>query len=106
MPVAVEVALPDHVDATREAIAYFVVAEAITNITKHAQAHQASVSVQVEGDGLRVVVEDDGVGGASLEPGGGLSGLSGRVASVDGHLTVSSPPGGPTRIEAVIPCAP
>ena len=55
---------------------------------------------------LRVAVEDDGRGGARLEPGGGLAGLAARVASLDGTFELSSPAGGPTRIEAVIPCAP
>ncbi len=52
------------------------------------------------------MIEDDGGGGARLEPGGGLAGLAARIASIDGTFTVSSPPGGPTRIEAVIPCEP
>jgi signal transduction histidine kinase len=53
---------------------------------------------------LHVVVEDDGSGGARLEPGGGLAGLAARIRSIDGTFTISSPPGGPTRVEAVIPC--
>ncbi|MGH9056252.1 MAG: sensor histidine kinase, partial [Acidimicrobiales bacterium] len=57
-----------------------------------------------DGGRLIVVVEDDGKGGARLEPGGGLTGLAARVRSIDGTFTLSSPPGGPTRVEAVIPC--
>jgi signal transduction histidine kinase len=53
---------------------------------------------------LRIVVEDDGAGGARLEQGGGLAGLAARIGSIDGTFAVSSPPGGPTRVEAVIPC--
>lgn len=105
VPVVIDARLPDAIDRTREAITYYVVAEAVTNITKHSGARRASVVIDSEGSSLRVVVEDDGRGGARLEPGGGLSGLAARVASVDGSLTVVSPAGGPTRIEAVIPCA-
>jgi signal transduction histidine kinase len=81
-----------------------VIAEAITNIAKHASARSATVTVGASGDNLRVVIEDDGTGGARLEPGGGLAGLAVRIRSIDGTFTVSSPPGGPTRVEAVIPC--
>jgi signal transduction histidine kinase len=106
VPVAVDVNLPERPDPVRESAAYFVIAEAITNVTKHSGAQAASVRVARDGSLLRVLVEDDGHGGAHLEPGGGLAGLAARLASVDGFLTVSSPPDGPTRIEAVIPCEP
>lgn len=106
VPVSVDVSLPERPDPVRESAAYFVIAEAITNVTKHSEAHAASVNVTSDGVLLRVVVEDDGHGGAHLEPGGGLAGLAARLASVDGFLTVSSPPDGPTRVEAVIPCEP
>jgi signal transduction histidine kinase len=106
VPVSVRVSTSQPGDPTRQVVAYFVAAEAITNVTKHAGARQAAVTVEGAGGMLRVVVEDDGHGGASIEPGGGLAGLAARVASVDGIFTVSSPPGGPTRVEAVIPCGP
>lgn len=106
VPVSVRVDLPGGVDPSREAVAYYVVAEAITNVTKHAEARGASVAIAGDGAALHVLVEDDGRGGARLEPGGGLTGLAARVASIDGTLTLSSPVGGPTRVEAVIPCAP
>jgi len=87
-----------------EGIAYFVVAEAVTNVNKHTNARIATVTVsEIEGS-LRVLVQDDGEGGARSEPGGGLAGLADRIAAVDGTFTVTSPPGGPTWIEARIRC--
>jgi signal transduction histidine kinase len=106
VPVHVEVTLSRRPDQTREAVAYFVVAEAITNVTKHSGATRASVIINEGGGLLRVVVEDNGQGGARTDPGGGLAGLGARVTAIDGTFTVTSPPGGPTFIEAVIPCAP
>jgi signal transduction histidine kinase len=104
VPVALRVDLPVRPPAATEAIAYFVVAEALTNVAKHAQASHAEVTVHRSGDLLTVVISDDGVGGA--DPAGqGLSGLAARVAGVDGRLRVTSPAGGPTSIEAVLPCA-
>jgi signal transduction histidine kinase len=105
VPVHVEVTLSRRPDPTREAVAYFVIAEAITNVTKHSGASKASVIINEGGGLLRVLVEDDGQGGARADPGGGLAGLGARVAAIDGTFTVISPPGGPTHIEAVIPCA-
>ena len=103
VPVTVHVELANRAPAQVEAIAYFVAAEALTNVAKHAQASQAEVHVDRRGDMLRMVVRDDGVGGA--DPAGqGLSGLASRVAAVDGQLAVSSPAGGPTSIEVRLPC--
>ena len=88
-----------------EAVAYFVVSEALTNVAKHASATRAEVTVDRLGDRLRVVVADDGRGGATLGGGGtGLRGLAQRAAAVDGTLAVDSPPGGPTRITVELPC--
>ncbi len=106
VPVRVEVTLSRRPDQTREAVAYFVVAEAITNVTKHSAATKASVIITEAAGLLRVLVEDDGLGGAQADPGGGLAGLAARVAAIDGTFTITSPPGGPTHVEAVIPCAP
>lgn len=103
VPLRVDVSLSRRPDAMREAIAYFVAAEAITNITKHSGAGKAAVTITDAGGRLTVRVEDDGRGGAAAVPGGGLAGLAARVAAVDGTLNVTSPPGGPTRIEAVLP---
>jgi signal transduction histidine kinase len=87
-----------------EAVAYFVVSEALANVAKHAQASRASVILQRVAGTLRVEVTDDGQGGADPSRGTGLAGLNGRVRSVDGRLEVASPPGGPTRIVAELPC--
>jgi len=104
VPVEVQLRLDRRPDRVSEAAAYFVVAEAITNVTKHAGASRAWVEAGWSGDDLRVIVRDDGHGGATPVPGGGLDGLAARVAAVDGTFSVFSPPGGPTTIEAVIPC--
>jgi len=88
-----------------EAVAYFVVSEALTNVAKHAGASRAEVSVERTGDRLWVVVTDDGRGGATVDGAGtGLLGLAQRAAAVDGTLAVDSPPGGPTRITVELPC--
>jgi signal transduction histidine kinase len=103
VPVSVTVSLPVRPPAAIEAIAYFVVAEALTNVAKHAKASRAAVTVGYAGSTLSLVIRDDGVGGA--DPNGqGLNGLAARVAGVDGRLIVSSPPGGPTSIEVMLPC--
>ena len=103
VPVTVQVDLPKRPSASVEAIAYFVVAEALTNVAKHAKASRARVIVTRSGDLLNVAISDDGAGGAS-PAGQGLSGLAARVAGIDGRLLVTSPDGGPTVIEAVLPC--
>ncbi|HEY1346454.1 MAG TPA: sensor domain-containing protein [Streptosporangiaceae bacterium] len=103
VPVTVRVDLPERPPASVEAIAYFVVAEALTNVAKHAKASRALVTVTRSGDLVNVAISDDGIGGASLA-GQGLSGLAARVAGIDGRLLVTSPDGGPTEIEAVLPC--
>ena len=88
-----------------ERAAYFVVAEALANVAKHSRATRAEVHVRREGPLLVVEVRDDGRGGASLLPAGGLTGLAGRVEGLDGRLTVHSPEGGPTAVRAEIPAA-
>jgi signal transduction histidine kinase len=104
IPVRVTVDVPRRPPPTIEAVAYFVVSESLTNITKHAQASQAEVVVQRAGDRLHVIVSDDGVGGADPARGTGLTGLAKRAASVDGTFDISSPPGGPTLITVDLPC--
>jgi signal transduction histidine kinase len=88
--------------AAVEATAYFVVAEALTNVAKHSSAEHAEVVARIEDGTLRVEVRDDGVGGASPN-GTGLVGLADRLAVFDGRLEVDSPPGAGTRLTAAIP---
>jgi signal transduction histidine kinase len=102
-PLPVEIAIPqDRYPTAVESAAYFVVAEALTNVTKHAGARQAWVTVAVEDGCLVVEVRDDGVGGATPE-GTGFVGMEDRLAALDGRLRVTSPPGGGTIIAAAIP---
>jgi signal transduction histidine kinase len=103
VPVAVHVDVGIRPPASVEAIAYFVVAEALTNVAKHSRATAAEVSVGRHGDVLSVAISDDGTGGADPR-GQGLSGLADRVAGVDGRLIVHSPPGGGTVIRAELRC--
>jgi signal transduction histidine kinase len=105
LPVRLRVDAPTRCSPAIEAVAYFVVSEALTNVAKHAGAGRAEVTVERRDDRLRVVVADDGSGGATLDGGGtGLRGLAQRAAAVDGTLTVDSPPGGPTAITVELPC--
>jgi signal transduction histidine kinase len=104
IPVAVTVDVATRPSMTIESIAYFVVAESLANITKHANAQHASVDIHREADTLRVLVRDDGVGGANPQ-GQGLTGLADRVSGVDGRLTITSPSGGPTIVDVELPCA-
>jgi signal transduction histidine kinase len=103
IPVAVDVDLPYRASPASEAIAYFVVAEALTNVAKHAQATRAWLTVEFLGDRLVVEVLDNGVGGA-IPTGVGISGLRDRVRAVDGDLHLSSPPGGGTTLRVELPC--
>jgi signal transduction histidine kinase len=86
-----------------EAVAYYVVAEAIANVQKHAHASEVVVQVAAVGDALVVDVTDDGIGGAGERSGGGLEGLRERVEACGGALRVQSPVGGGTQISAEIP---
>ena len=105
IPVEISVDLEARPPVAIESTAYFVVAEALTNATKHAAASRLEVRVKREEEVVVVEIEDNGVGGARIEPGGGLEGLTTRAATVDGTLTVSSPVGGPTIVRAELPCA-
>jgi signal transduction histidine kinase len=105
VPVDVEVTLARRPPTAVESAAYFVVAEALTNVTRHAAATRASVRV-LETDGMVVVeITDDGVGGADPAHGTGLAGLRERIDSMEGSLEVRSLLGGPTVIRAELPCA-
>jgi signal transduction histidine kinase len=88
-----------------ELAAYFVVAEALTNVAKYASATHASVDVERMNGRLVVRVADDGVGGADPEVGTGLRGLADRLAVIEGRLEIDSEPGRGTTITAKIPCA-
>lgn len=106
VPVQVDVRVDPRPSLTIEAIAYFVVTEALTNVAKHAQAARAWVRIIRVGDRLRIVVTDDGHGGADPDLGTGLRGLIDRVSGVDGELSVVSPIGGPTTVTVDVPCGP
>jgi signal transduction histidine kinase len=105
LPVRLRVSLEERVAPKVESVAYFVISEALTNATKHANAMRAEVMVRQVGEVLRVRVTDDGLGGADAAAGTGLTGLAKRVGSLDGAFHVSSPVGGPTTITAELPCA-
>lgn len=103
--VDLQVDLPHRPSASVETAAYFVVAEALANLGKHADASRCAIRVDATDDAVRVRIEDDGVGGAVIGADGGLRGLHDRVAALDGSLDLTSPSGGPTILEARIPCA-
>ncbi|MEU1236901.1 sensor histidine kinase [Micromonospora aurantiaca] len=90
--------------ASVEATAYFVVAEALTNVVRHSGASAVDVAVRREGDRLLVTVTDDGRGDADETRGSGLTGIRRRVEAYDGRMTLTSPPGGPTRMHVELPC--
>ncbi|MEU9556309.1 sensor histidine kinase [Streptomyces fumanus] len=104
VPCRTEVDVPERCAASVEATAYFVVAEALTNIAKHSGARAAVVTARSRGGRLRLRIEDDGRGGAHEDGGSGLAGIRRRVAAHDGTLTLASPPGGPTLLEVDLPC--
>jgi signal transduction histidine kinase len=105
VPVALRVDLPHRLPTPVEDAAYYVVSEALANATKHAAAAAVRVEAGTADGALRLVVADDGTGGADPERGSGLRGLRDRVEALDGRLDVVSPVGGGTRVEAVVPCA-
>lgn len=105
VPVRVRVDMDRRVDHDVEAVAYFVVSEALANVARHSGASRAAVDVALRGDRLHVTVADDGTGGADPAEGTGLRGLADRVRSIDGTFTLDSPQGGATTIEVELPCA-
>jgi signal transduction histidine kinase len=104
LPVRVTVDVEPRCSATIEAIAYFTVSEALTNVVKHASASAAEVTLRRADGRLIVTVTDDGQGGARVDAAGGLSGLAQRAAAVDGTMSVLSPAGGPTTVTVELPC--
>ena len=112
-PIPVELRLGElgSVPAPVEAAAYFVVAESLTNITKHSAAGHVDVLLERRGQELYLAITDDGIGGARVtkEPdllgrGSGLHGMVHRVEAIDGHMELQSPIGGPTTVEVILPC--
>jgi signal transduction histidine kinase len=104
MPVEVRIELPARLPAPLESAAYFAVAEALTNVVKHAAARHAWVTLVQEGEQLLISVRDDGAGGADSAGGTGLRGIERRLSAFDGTLRVESPSGGPTEVVMVLPC--
>jgi signal transduction histidine kinase len=104
VPVDLDVRLERRLGAPVESAAYFVLAEALANTIKHAGAARVAMSIVDEGVHIRLRVRDDGRGGADPSRGTGLRGIERRLAAFDGSVTVTSPRGGPTEIEAVLPC--
>jgi PAS domain S-box-containing protein len=103
VPVSAVVEIEGNLPAQVEAAVYYVIAEALTNVTKYATATAADVAVSSDAGGVRVAVADDGVGGADPAKGSGLRGLADRVEALGGRLAVTSPEAGGTRVEAWIP---
>jgi signal transduction histidine kinase len=104
VPVDTDVELPSRLPPAVESAAYFVVCEALTNAAKHSGAGRVRLHARVREGRLRLAVHDDGSGGADASRGTGLTGLADRVAVLDGTLSLSSPPGGPTVLSVEIPC--
>ncbi|MFE4971996.1 sensor histidine kinase [Kitasatospora sp. NPDC056651] len=106
VPLEVEVRteLPGRAEAPVESAVYFAVSEALTNAVKHGDARHATVRLAHAGGLLRAEVTDDGGGGADPARGSGLRGIRRRLAAFDGTLTLTSPPGGPTRLIMELPC--
>jgi signal transduction histidine kinase len=103
LPVTVEGTVTDRLPDAVELAAYFVIAEALTNVVKHASATEASVVLAHRPDGLRVEIIDNGIGGARVEAGAGLAGLRDRLEALEATLAVTSGDG--TTIRADFPCA-
>jgi signal transduction histidine kinase len=102
LPVSIDVTA-ERLPPALEATAYFMVAEALTNVIKHASASSACVTARIDAGALHIEVQDDGVGGARLERSSGLLGLQDRAAALGGELRVASPPGGGTVLAATLP---
>ncbi|WP_412515795.1 sensor histidine kinase [Actinomadura madurae] len=106
VPVRIDLADLGSLPASVEAVAYYVIAEALTNTAKHAAATRADLRVERTGDVLGIEVTDDGKGGADEGHGTGITGIRRRVAALDGTVRLDSPPGGPTTLTVRVPCAP
>ncbi|MFS2292008.1 MAG: sensor histidine kinase [Actinomadura sp.] len=105
VPVRMELSDLGALPAAAEAVVYYVIAEALTNVTRHATAARASLRVERDGDELSIRVTDDGRGGADEGRGTGIPGIRRRVAALDGTVRLDGPPGGPTTLAVRLPCA-
>ncbi|WP_083208409.1 sensor histidine kinase [Mycobacterium malmoense] len=103
VPVNISLALAGPTSESAEVAAYYVVAEALTNAARHAQASRIDVDVRGDGSEVRLAIRDDGAGGADSDKGSGLVGLMDRVEALGGHLQIASPPGGGTALHVAIP---
>lgn len=103
VPVRLSTQIAERPEPAIETMTYFCAAELLTNIAKHSGARNAVLDIRTAGGTLRLVVSDDGRGGAIIGAGTGLAGLAERVATVDGRLFVDSPPGGPTVVTVDVP---
>ncbi|GEK86425.1 sensor histidine kinase [Microbacterium aerolatum] len=106
IPVHLDVRMDGRCSRDAEAAVYFSIAESLTNAAKHSRASECRVVVRLrEGNVLWARVEDNGMGGAQVQPGGGLDGISNRVLAAGGTFRIDSPQGGPTSLEVSVPCA-
>ncbi|WP_206446509.1 sensor histidine kinase [Agrococcus sp. KRD186] len=110
VPVEIDARIEGRCSRDAETAVYFAIAEGITNAQKHSRASRIRIAIRTRRSetgtaSLWARVEDDGIGGAERQPGGGIDGLAHRVAGVGGTLTMTSPAGGPTAIEVDVPCA-
>ncbi|MGO2847315.1 MAG: sensor histidine kinase, partial [Microbacterium gubbeenense] len=107
IPVSLDVRMPARAGRDAEAAVYFAIAESLTNAAKHSRATEARVTVRGRPDGgeLWARVEDNGIGGARVLPGGGLDGIQNRITAIGGTARLDSPAGGPTSLEVSVPCA-
>jgi signal transduction histidine kinase len=105
IPVALHLELEGPLSESAEVAAYYVVAEAMTNATRHAHASGMDIDVRVDGSALVLSIRDDGVGGADTSNGSGLIGLIDRVEALGGHMEIASPPGGGTALHVAIPAS-
>jgi len=103
LPVTLDIAAPRPLPETVEVAAYYVVAEALTNAAKHAQASEVIVRINADAGILNLMVRDNGIGGADFGKGSGLIGLKDRVEALAGQLAMSSPAGDGTSLSATIP---
>lgn len=106
IPVHLDVRMEGRCSREAEAAVYFSIAESLTNAAKHSRASEARVTVRLrEGNTLWARVEDNGMGGAQVQPGGGLDGITNRILAAGGTFRLDSPVGGPTSLEVSVPCA-